>query len=233
MGRIHLVRHGQASLLEDDYDRLSSLGITQSRATGRWLGPRIPPPVAVISGSLRRQVQTVEGLLEGAGWPATLAGIDPRFDEYSHHDLFARAYPELADAAAMAAHLRAHPEPRREFHRLFEAAFRGWLRGDTPGANGTSWSSFREGCVAALMDVAVRCGPGRHAVVATSGGPIAAICQALLGLPDGRVLEVHNPLHNASITQVLARPGQAGLAIFNSVAHLQLDTDGPELVTYR
>jgi len=233
MARIHLVRHGQASLLEDDYDRLSALGAAQSLLTGRWLGPRIPRPVAVVSGSLRRQVQTVDGLIEGAGWPVTLAVLDPRFDEYSHHDLFAEAYPDLADPAALAAHLRAHAAPRREFQRLFEGAFRRWLRGETRGAGGLTWPAFRETCVAALTELAVRCGSGGHAVVATSGGPIAAICQALLGLPDERVLEVHNPLHNASITQVLARPGQAALGIFNSVAHLELDPEGPDLVTYR
>jgi phosphohistidine phosphatase SixA len=34
MARIYLVRHGQASLLEDDYDRLSPLGETQARHVG-------------------------------------------------------------------------------------------------------------------------------------------------------------------------------------------------------
>ena len=38
MSRLFLVRHGQASFLSDDYDRLSPLGLEQSRRLGQhWL----------------------------------------------------------------------------------------------------------------------------------------------------------------------------------------------------
>jgi hypothetical protein len=41
------------------------------------------------------------------------------------------------------------------------------------------------------------------------------------------------PLFNASITQPLTRSGQISLSTFNSIAHLELQPDGPSLVTYR
>ena len=37
MGRLYIVRHGQASLLSDDYDRLSPLGAAQARPTAQVL----------------------------------------------------------------------------------------------------------------------------------------------------------------------------------------------------
>ena len=70
-------------------------------------------------------------------------------------------------------------------------------------------------------------------MIVTSGGPISAICQELLGLPDERVIAVHNRLFNASITQLLTQPGQIALSIFNSVAHLELQPGSAEFITYR
>lgn len=233
MGRILLVRHGQASLLEDDYDRLSPLGRTQAAVVGRWLGARGEPPKLVASGTLKRQAETAAVCVAAAPWPGLEVSVDGGFDEYSHHDLFAQAYPHLADPAALGAHLRASAQPRREFQSLFERAFAGWLRGDTQGAGGLTWAGFRQRCMASLQRVAGECGSGQHALVVTSGGPIAAICQALLGLADDRVPLLHMPLRNASITQLLTRGGEIALATFNSVAHLEASVEGAELVTYR
>jgi len=232
MARIFLVRHGQASLLEDDYDRLSPLGETQGRHVGEWLGARIAPPQVFVCGTLKRQRQTAAAVVEGAGWTALEASVDQGFDEHDQDDLVGHAFPQFADRRALAAHLRSSEHPRRVFHSLFERAFDGWLRG-VPQTGGLTWVQFRQRCVAALQRVADACGSGHVAVVVTSAGPIAAICQALLGLPDERVASLHTPLFNASITRLLTRPGLISLSTFNSVAHLELAPDAPSLITYR
>jgi broad specificity phosphatase PhoE len=233
MGRVYLVRHGQASLLEDDYDRLSPLGETQARHAGAWLGARIAPPQTIVSGKLKRQVQSAAACIEGAGWSSLVPSVDEGFDEHNHDDLITRTFPRFADRAALAAWLRASDHPRREYHALFERAFDGWLRGEARSEGGLTWVEFRQRCMASLQRVADRCRSGQSAIVVTSGGPIAAICQALIGLPDQCVASLHMPLFNASITQLLTRPGQISLSTFNSVAHLELEPDGPSLVTYR
>ena len=233
MGRILLVRHGQASLLEDDYDRLSPLGRTQGEVAGRWLAARLGTPQLVVTGTLQRQRDTAAACIAAAGWAAVEATIDESFDEYSHHDLFAQAFPHLAEPSALGAHLRASAQPRHEFQRLFEQALAGWLRGETQGRGGLTWAAFRERRVAALRRIAAACAPGRYAVAVTSGGPIAAICQILLGVPDDRVPALFTPLFNASITHVLTRGTDIGLSIFNSVAHLEADPAVRDLVTYR
>jgi len=232
MARIYLVRHGQASLLEDDYDRLSPLGETQARLVGAWLGTRFAPPRAIFSGTLKRQRETAAWCIEGAAWPSLEVSIDAGFDEHDQDNLIAQAFPQFADRAALAAWLRASEHPRRAFHSLFERAFDGWLRGATP-ASGTTWVQFRQRCLASLQKVADGCDSGQAAVIVTSAGPIAAICQTLLGLADEQVPIVHTPLFNASITQLLTRPGKISLSTYNSVAHLEVKRDESPLITYR
>ena len=54
MGTLYLIRHGQASYGEADYDKLSARGAEQAAAVGRWLaGKKID---ALYAGPLRRQV---------------------------------------------------------------------------------------------------------------------------------------------------------------------------------
>lgn len=143
MGRIYLVRHGQASLLDDDYDRLSALGEEQAVRVGEWLGARPRAPVLVASGLLRRQVQTLKGCMVGAGWADVETIEDHGFDEYTHTDLFAQGFPDLADYAAMGRHLRASAHPRHEFHAMFEVALNGWLQSGVRTDGGLTWDAFR------------------------------------------------------------------------------------------
>ena len=81
MGAIHLVRHGQASFGTGDYDRLSELGHEQARLAGQDMAARGLRPDVVIHGGMRRQRETAEGLLAGAGWDCPVE-VDPRWAEY-------------------------------------------------------------------------------------------------------------------------------------------------------
>lgn len=231
MGRMVLVRHGQASLLGDDYDRLSPLGVQQSAAVGRWLGPRSTLPVVVACGALLRQRHTADACAAAAGWPVERIETDADLDEYTHEDLFSCLEPPWSDWAATAAHLRSVENPRRVFHELFERALNAWLAGGV--GSGQSWAQFRSRCSGALRRVAARLGSGEMAVVVSSGGAIAAMLQPLLDVPDARIPALHSAVFNASITHLLTRGDTVSLSSFNSVAHLELSPDAPSLVTYR
>jgi broad specificity phosphatase PhoE len=230
MGRIYLLRHGQANLLGEDYDRLSDVGRRQAERAGAALAAQGVMPVAVLSGALRRQIDTARHACRAADWHAG-PKIDPDFDEYRHEDLFATTFPHLALPAAISAHVSTQPHPRRAYQDLFERAFTGWLAG-ARREGGLSWSDFRARAVKALERVAGRCGAGESAVIVTSGGVIAAIAQALMGLPDSETLKLHNPLYNASITRLMTRGGKIALSGFNDISHLTNGGDDA-LVTYR
>ena len=63
MGTITLVRHGQANSsakTEEDYDRLSPLGHQQAAWLGDWLAQGGEGFDLVLSGSLRRHIETAE-----------------------------------------------------------------------------------------------------------------------------------------------------------------------------
>ena len=229
MGRIYLLRHGQANLLGEDYDRLSDLGRRQAERAGAALAAQGVHPAVFASGALTRQADTARHAAQAAGWRAALE-IDADFDEYLHADLFGAAFPQFTDYAAISAHIAKQPHPRRAFQDLFEAAFAAWLAG-ARREGGLSWSGFRERALAALRRIAKRCGEGESAVVVTSGGVIAAIAQALVGLPDEQTLKLHNPLYNASITRLMTRGEAMALSGFNDIAHLA-EADAA-LVTYR
>jgi len=230
MGQILLVRHGQASLLAADYDRLSDMGWAQGRRTGAALAARGVVPLLVRTGGLRRQRDTAQALVQGAGW-ALNPELDPDFDEYAYADLFGATWPELDSHAAVIAELRRQADPRGAFQRMFETAFHAWTGGATaPG--GLSWQAFADRCTEAVTRVAQVCGSGRVAVVVTSGGVIAAVVQRLLHVPDAHVPVLHNPLRNAAITRIQTRGAAIALAGFNEVAHLE-DPSGPSQLTYR
>jgi len=226
MGRIFLVRHGQADLFGADYDRLSDLGRRQAERVGMALVAQGVEPAVIASGALVRQADTARFLAQTAGWAAPVE-IDADFDEYRHEDLFAAAFPEFADHAAVAAHVAKAPHPRAAFQHLFEQAFARWLGGATR-EGGLSWAGFRARALAATRRVASRCGRGESAVVVTSGGVIAAIAQALLGAPDAEVLKLHNPIYNGSISRLMTRGDTVALSGFNDVSHLRDET-----LTYR
>ena len=68
MGQILLVRHGQASFGAEDYDVLSETGWAQGRLLGAWLAERGTVPTALVRGDMRRHRETLEAMIEGAGW---------------------------------------------------------------------------------------------------------------------------------------------------------------------
>jgi len=225
MGTIHLVRHGQASFGAADYDRLSDLGARQSALLGEWLSRLGQPADQVICGTLLRHRQTAEACL--GAWGVSQAIVeDDGFNEFDHRDILARARPDLAEDGALA-RLVAEPDGRRAFQQAFAAAVERWMAGGHDAEYAEPWPAFRARCVAALRRVAERDG---DVWVFTSGGPIAALVQHVLGLSDGRMLELNWGIANAGITRLVQ--GGRRLGGFNNVAHLEA-AGGGALITYR
>ena len=235
MGQIHLVRHGQASFGTEDYDRLTELGFEQARLLGAWhaaSGSRIDQAV---TGRMTRHRQTAEACL--AALPCSLrpAGewvTDAGFDEYDADEVVLRSHPELARPRAMKEHLARCEDPRRAFHAIFSAAMGRWMGGGHDGDYAESWKAFQARVIAALKRVVEASGPSRATFIFTSGGPIAAICQHLLELPDRKALDLNVALVNGGITGLLHQPGMISLSYLNNFAHLQ-QAGRPQVITYR
>jgi broad specificity phosphatase PhoE len=92
MAVIYLIRHGQASWGNRDYDHLSELGIQQSKVLGATLRQRMEQPDMVISGTMRRHRQTAEHTLRAMGLEPQWVE-DSRWNEYDHEQLLRRVQP--------------------------------------------------------------------------------------------------------------------------------------------
>lgn len=234
MGEIFLVRHGQASFGAADYDRLSERGRRQAHLLGAHWGRIRCRFDAVVSGRMRRQRETWEALGEAPEAPTLPAPeLAAAWDEYDSHAIWDALLPQvLAAQPELAADAAAPPGDRQAFQRLFSAVMRLWVAGAPLPPEIPRWGEFTRAVAAALAEVAAAASGRRRVAVFTSGGPIAAAVQAVLGLSDAATLELSWQIYNASVTRL--RCGRRGVALcgFNEVAHLELAGD-PALLTYR
>jgi len=216
MGVLLLVRHGQASFGQADYDVLSDTGWEQGRLLGRWLRERGVAPTAVLRGGMRRHRETAEA----AGWSAD---EDLGWDEFDH----------LAVVAGDPDHPTGDLD-RRGFQRAFEQATARWTGGVHDSEYAESWPGFVDRVRSALDRATARAGAGETVVVVTSGGPIAVACAALAD-PDADAASYarlwnrfNTTIVNSSFTRVVVGSTGARLLTFNEHPHL-----GGDALTYR
>jgi broad specificity phosphatase PhoE len=218
---IYLIRHGQASFGQADYDVLSPTGLVQSTAAGAELARRGVTVDAAWSGTLSRQVDTAAACLAEVG-SQLVASKDPRWNEYDHVALAQQHLRETAPSST--------PTPR-EFQDLLDAALLAWLAGRLPGTFAQTWQEFAGGVHAALDDAFDALGQRGTGVVFTSGGVIAAVAAELLNLPPEGFLAVNRVSVNASISKVLR--GRSGTSLLSLNDHGHFEGEARDLLTYR
>ncbi|HAT33466.1 MAG TPA: histidine phosphatase family protein [Janthinobacterium sp.] len=235
MGQIYLVRHGQASFGSADYDQLSDLGVEQARLLGQWFANCRQGFDRVVTGGMRRHRQSADAclgqlpksLLRETEWQS-----DAGFAEFDHHEVLLRQRPDFADAAVLRA-LGAGAEGPRAFERVFLDAMARWMDGGHDADYEEPWPLFRLRCVAALERlVAAAAGDVHPSIVFTSGGTIAALCQHLMGLPNGRMAELNWTLVNSAVTKLFYGQGKLGVGYLNNFAHLEWLGEA-NAITYR
>ena len=234
MGTLLLIRHGQASYGEVDYDRLSARGREQAAALGRFLaGARLD---AVYAGPLVRQQQTIAVAAEaaaaaGAALPA--AQTLPELAEYPAFDMLKHLLPRLVAEDARFAQLETAPTPRL-LDEAFHALLGRWSRDEWPVAGVERVGDFVQRVRTGLDRVLRAAGSGARLACVTSAGPIGVAVGLTFGIPDERMVRTSVVIRNASITELRFRgrdfdwqPDQLSLVTFNLTAHLPpgLDTE--------
>lgn len=224
MGQIYLVRHGQASFGSADYDRLSDLGVEQSRLLGDWYAQRRQGFNRVITGGMNRHRQTAVACLGALPRNLRKEGdweTDAGFAEYNHDQILARHRPEFATAAELQRFLAESANPRAAFHENFTAAMTRWMAGAHDADYFESWPLFRSRCIAALQRIVMAPGDAQSVIVFTSGGTISALCQHVLGLQNQKMFELNWTLANAGVTKLLYKGDRLSLSYLNNFAHLE------------
>jgi broad specificity phosphatase PhoE len=217
---ILLLRHAQASFGTADYDVLSETGHRQAEVVHAALTGRGIRGDQLVSGGLRRQLDTI------ALWGEVR--VDPRFDEYDAADILsAHSASDLRLESTEGA-----PAPdSRTFQAVLDDAMDAWITAGADGGAREPYPAFKARVTAALGELAAGLGSGETAVACTSGGVIAAACVALLGLPDTALPAFNRVMVNASVTKVVHGRRGSSLVSFNEHGHLEAVDRG--LVTYR
>jgi len=225
MGTLYLVRHGQASFGEDDYDRLSPLGHRQARRLGEYLRQRFEREGVqidtVLMGSLTRHRETWEGMELGAGWSHT-PDVWPGLNEYDSHALIEAIHPEpLAKPDT--------PELYRQHFRLLREALKAWMDGRITPKGMPSYADFVGGIEQALDHVRQHC--SGHALIVSSGGPISTAVGRVLGTPAETTIELNLRIRNTALTEFAFNPKRHMLVTYNTLPHLD-SAEHQDWVTY-
>lgn len=211
MGTLYLVRHGQASFGADDYDQLSELGHRQSVRLGEYFAERGLRFDALIAGTLRRQRQTLAGILEGmrhTGDAVQWAGLN----EYDSGALIATVHPQPLGKSDT-------PEAYRHHFRLLRQALGRWIDGSTEPAGMPSYPDFAAG-VAGAMDYVRANHFGQNVLMVSSGGPIATAVGQVLRTPPEVMIELNLRIRNTALTEFAFNPKRHMLVSYNALPHL-------------
>ena len=218
MGTLYLVRHGQASFGAADYDKLSELGQKQSARLGDYFGQKGLRFDAVMTGTLRRQVQTCTAILEGmesrftAGPPQGATLQWPGLNEFDSEAVIAAVYPHKLEKPDT-------PELYRHHFRLLRDGLTQWMNGVVSPKGMPSYREFRLGVTSALDHI--RKNYEGNVLIVSSGGPIATAVGHVLGTTPETTIELNMRIRNSAITEFAFNPKRHSLITFNTLPHLE------------
>lgn len=239
MSRLFLIRHAQASFLEENYDKLSRLGEEQARLLGEYWAWQNLQFDRVGAGPRQRQIHTAKIVADEfrrASKPFPEIQSSAEFDEYDGENVLRRALPELLKKSQQARELYrpleeacSSSDRAKNFQRLFEWVITKWVGGelDVPGVE--TWPEFCARVNGGISQFVSQCGHGSTTAIFCSGGPIAVAVQRALHLTAQDTLRVMWMSRNASYTDFLFSGERFTLSGFNAFPHL----DDPSLLTYR
>lgn len=239
MGTLFLVRHAQASFLEQNYDKLSDRGEAQARLLGAYWAKRKLVFDRACVGPRVRQKDTIKLMSEvyeeaGLKFPEPL--VLAEFDEYQGEAVLERSLPGLLETDRSIRDLHAAFQPssgsagrRATFQKLFEAVIGKWVDGEICPPGVETWLEFCSRVNSGLAKFLSAGNRGERVAIVTSGGPIAVAMQRALDLSPQHTLQVSWMSRNSSWSEFLYAGDRFTLSAFNTHPHLE----DAAMITYR
>ncbi|MDO9197420.1 histidine phosphatase family protein [Rhodoferax sp.] len=219
MGTLYLVRHGQASFGAADYDNLSPLGQQQSVRLGEYFRQKGLAFDAVMTGTLRRQLQTYAGIRQGMEASAAheVASVGapllwPGLNEFDSEAVIATVHPHKLQKPDT-------PELYRHHFRLLRDGLTQWMNGVVSPQGMPSYREFQHGVTSALDHI--RQNFEGNVLIVSSGGPIATAIGHVLGTTPETTIELNMRIRNSAITEFAFNPKRHTLITFNTLPHLE------------
>lgn len=215
MAELLVIRHGQASFGAEDYDVLSELGHLQSKAVGALLRDMEWVPDRLVTGTLKRQVDTLSSMGFSKA-PDQHAG----FNEYDFADLLkARFKGQIAHSLSA--------DRKTHFRTLRETVFE-WQDAVFEGASET-YIEF-----AARVEAARKFAcdtDAKRVLVISSGGVIGQMTSAALGATKRYMMELNLQIKNTALTRFMFTGSRCSLHEFNATPHF-MTSNGARLLSY-
>lgn len=236
MVMLYMIRHGQASFGQENYDRLSQKGVSQMRALAAYLSDISLEIDAVYSGPLERQKSSALEVISSCrefGKKIPDMVVVEGLTEFDYRSVLASQVPDMVkEDPSLNNHLQKIYTDGSSFQKVFGGAVLRWVSGrfDKPGVE--TWDDFSAKTWSALTEIASAQGSGDNILVFTSGGCIAAAIQHALDLSSEHAVGLNWQLFNSSITKFAYRNTKLTLAGYNAIAHLELKKE-KTLITYR
>lgn len=227
MASLYLIRHGQASFGSENYDALSPLGEKQCLLLGQWWRARSTAFDRAVTGPMHRHKQSFQAFCTGMDREMGAVEI-PELAEFDHENVLEVYRPDFADKAVMMRTLAAAPNPRRAFQDMFTEAVSRWHDPRHAADYKEPWAVFK---ARVLRGFEILRETNGDTLVFTSGGVISVILQAVLDVDEAHCFALNAVTVNSSVSRVLYRSGEASLAGFNNIAHLEVE-NASNLITY-
>lgn len=225
MPTVLLIRHAQASFGARNYDVLSQRGRDQVRALVAGLARRGVQATTVVAGDLRRQRDTAGPCAAAAGVALT---TDSRFNEYDDRDILGCHGDGVTGLERREGD---RPVDSREFQRILESALTAWIEAGAASGCREPWPRFQARATAAVKDLAAGLNRGETGLAITSGGTIAAVTAALMGLPASALIALNRVSVTTAITKLAV--GGGGITVVTINDHAHLEEAQADLITYR
>lgn len=239
MGRLLLIRHAQASFLEQNYDKLSAIGETQALCLGEYWVRQKMVFDRVCSGPRVRQKDTariVAAVYRDAGLPFPEPVVIQEFDEYPADAVLDQGLPGLVESNSEVRNLHrafqnsSSPDRRRaNFEKMFEMLITKWVDGEVVLPAVESWPEFCARADRGLSQCMSANGRGQQLAIFCSAGLIGVAMGRAFHLSSQDTLRAVWMVRNCSYSEFLFSNDRFTLSTFNASPHLE----DVSLLTYR
>lgn len=234
MGMLYLIRHGQASFGEANYDRLSPKGEEQAKLLADYLIRTDTRFDLLASGTLSRQEKTARILMEKLNDRVQNPDLSllPAFNEYDSEGVFREMLPGILSENGDAANdLKNMVADKQAFQRILGKVLDRWMDMENGSLPVESWFEFRRRVHRGILDLDL--GGRKKTAIVTSGGVMAACMHLFLQIPPKKAITMSWQCFNTSMSIWVTGKGDSfRLHAWNLAPHLEL-CQKPELVTYR
>ena len=214
MGNLTLIRHGQASFGEKDYDNLSDLGRKQGNLLGEYFNRQDVTFDQFFCGDLKRQVATIQAINNNYK-PEILIGLNEYDAETLIESYFSGDIPfEIF-------------QDKKKYFRIMRLALQKWQNNELKGLK-NCWYDFRHQVLESLKYMTKNTESNTLAV--TSGGPISLMLSEIFKSAPSTMIDLNLQIKNTSITKIVVTKKRLYLNEFNSTPHLV--NSGAKMITY-